>query len=228
MNQIVDQAIVLKRQEFGEADRIVTFLTKSNGKITGMVKGARRSKSKMAGGIELFSQSSVTFMVGKGEMRTIISTRLETHYGNIAKDVTRTMWAYEALKLLDKSTEEDCGPNFFELSQDLFEALNDNAISLNAVRLWFFVNLLAELGHSINTKTDDENKKLMPEGEFDFSFSSMSFVSNPNGQFGIDHIKLLRLAVSHKPATLFRVNGVNELVQRLLPVVEQATKLSAH
>ena len=47
MNTVVDQAIVLKRLEYGEADRILTVLTKNNGKLSVIAKGARRPKSKL-------------------------------------------------------------------------------------------------------------------------------------------------------------------------------------
>ena len=47
-------AIVLRRTDFGEADRIVNLLT-SEGKISAIARGARRQKSKLAGGIEIFA-----------------------------------------------------------------------------------------------------------------------------------------------------------------------------
>jgi len=224
MNQIVDQAIVLKRQEFGEADRIVTFLTRKSGKLTGMVKGARRSKSKMAGGIELFSQSSVTFMLGKGEMKTIISTRLETHYGNIAKDVTRTMWAYEALKFLDKATEEGCGPAYFDMAGKLLAALDDSNLPLDIVKLWFGVSLLIEMGHGINSDKNSVGGGLDAKDSFVFMFDTMSFAPVPNGPFLPAHIKFLRLAKNNLPVVLARVQKAPELARDLASVVEQCLK----
>ena len=47
------QAIVLRRTNFGEADRILTLLTPL-GQRGAMARGVRREKSKLAGGIELF------------------------------------------------------------------------------------------------------------------------------------------------------------------------------
>ena len=48
------RAIVLRRTNFGEADRIVDLLTPS-GRVSVMARGVRREKSKLAGGIELFA-----------------------------------------------------------------------------------------------------------------------------------------------------------------------------
>lgn len=223
-----DKAIVLKRQDFGEADRIVTFLTMENGKITGIVKGSRRAKSKMAGGIELFSISSITFLKGRSDMETIVSTRLEKHFGNIVRDVNKTMWAYEALKFLDKATEEATELAIFEIAANLMESLNDEAVPLEIVRLWFGVALLGELGHGINSKTDGEGNALDPASKFNFSYETMSFQAEPAGQYGVDHIKLLRLVSRHKPETIARVENVQKIANTLVPLVEQALRLSVH
>ena len=228
MNQVVDRAVVLKRQDFGEADRIVTFLTKNSGKITGMVKGARRPKSKMSGGIELFSLSSITFLAGKGDIKTVVSTRLDTHFGNITQDINRTMWAYEALKFLDKTTEEACEPAYYSFAGELFEALNNLTIPLEVVRLWFDARLLSMLGHGVNTETDAEGRKLQAGDHFHFAFETMAFVGEQNGSFNSDHIKVLRLVESQKPEVLARIQGAGELATALIPIIEQGIRLWVH
>ena len=48
------KAIVLRRTDYGEADRILQLLTPS-GKRSVIARGVRKEKSKLAGGIELFS-----------------------------------------------------------------------------------------------------------------------------------------------------------------------------
>ena len=60
MKQQTTKAIVLRRTNYGEADRIVTFLTPV-GKIRAMVKGVRGSKGKWAGGIGLFPRNPFHF-----------------------------------------------------------------------------------------------------------------------------------------------------------------------
>ena len=94
MKQIVTRGIILSRTDFGEADRILTILTHEQGKIRGIAKGVRKVKSKLAGGIELFSISQISFIQGKSDIYTLTSTRLEKHFGNIVHDIDRTMYAY--------------------------------------------------------------------------------------------------------------------------------------
>src|SRR4051812_30345333 len=105
MRQIVTKGIVLSRTDFGEADRILTVLTPNEGKISLMAKGVRKIKSKLAGGIELFSISSITFIPGRGEVGTLISSRLDIHFSNIVRDINRTMLGYDMLKLINRVTE---------------------------------------------------------------------------------------------------------------------------
>ncbi len=46
VNLYRDEAIVLRTQKLGEADRIVTFLTRNTGRVRAVGKGVRRTKSK--------------------------------------------------------------------------------------------------------------------------------------------------------------------------------------
>ena len=87
MKQIATQAIMLKRMNYGEADRIVTVLTADNGRLSMLAKGVRKSKSKLAGGLELFCVTDINYIYGKSDLKTIISTRLKEHYRNIVSNV---------------------------------------------------------------------------------------------------------------------------------------------
>lgn len=57
--------IVIRKIDFGEADRIVTVLTEDMGKIDCIAKGARRLKSKFCGRLELFSEVQLTCYQGQ-------------------------------------------------------------------------------------------------------------------------------------------------------------------
>ena len=136
MKQQTTPAIILRRTNYGEADRIVTFLTPI-GKIRAMVKGVRRSKSKLAAGIELFSESTVTFLETRGDLARVVSTRLETHWDPIIGDLQRMMFGYEAMKMLDKIIEDEAGREYFDLLRATLDALADLDLPLVAVEPWF-------------------------------------------------------------------------------------------
>jgi DNA repair protein RecO (recombination protein O) len=228
VRQQVTIGIVLRRTDYGEADRILTLLTPDQGKLRLMAKGVRRIKSKLAGGIELFSVSHVTYIQGRKDIGTLISARLDKHYGNIVKDIQRTMLAYELIKRLDKATEDEPEPEYFELLQQCFVALDDvSATSLELVQLWFMMQLLRIGGHMPNLQTNAAGGKLSPDERYGFSFEDMAFAASPNGPFTANHIKFLRLGFAgHPPKALGQIQGSAGLVSELLPIVQ--TMLQTH
>lgn len=220
MKQIVTQGIILSRTDYGEADRIITLLTPDQGKLRLMAKGVRRVKSKLAGGIELFSVSTITFVKGRGEVGTLISTRLAKHYGHIVEDLDRTMLGYDLIKQLNKVTEDEPEPEYFELLNQAFEALDDPGIPAQLVRFWFSSQLLRLSGHAPNLSTDDNGQKLDPEKSYDFNPGQMCFSAAPHGRFGASHIKFLRLSFAAHPAkTIAQVQGGTALAEDLAPLV---------
>jgi DNA repair protein RecO (recombination protein O) len=185
--------MVLTRTDFQEADRILTLLTPDYGKLRVIAKGVRRPRSKLAGGIELFSVSDITVLPGRGELGTLVSTRLQNHYGNIVKDIQRTMLGYELLKRMNKLTEDAAGAEYFNLLQASFEGLNDLELSIDLVELWFTMQLLKVTGHMPNLRTDDKGKKLDANENYIFEFGTMAFSRQEKGPYAANHIKLMRL-----------------------------------
>jgi DNA repair protein RecO (recombination protein O) len=229
VKQLVTTAIILKRTDYGEADRILTLLTPEYGKLALMAKGVRRVKSKLAGGIELFSVSEITFIKGRGDVGTLVSTRLVKHYERIVASLDRTMLGYDLIKQLNKATEDEPESEYFELLHQAFEALNDAAIPLPTISLWFNTQLLRLSGHSPNLQTDDHGIKLAAEQHYQFNYDAMAFSANPNhGEFSADHIKLLRLAFAgNVPKVLAQVRGSELLIASLTPLVQNIAHSTA-
>ena len=192
-HQIITTGIVLTRTDFQEADRILTLLTPDNGKLRVIAKGVRRQRSKLAGGIELFSVSDVTVLPGRGELGTLVSTRLKTHYGDIVTDINRTMLGYDLLKRMNRLTEDAAGEEYFHLLQAGLNGLNDLSLSAELVELWFTMQLLRITGHAPNLKTDNKDHKLEADKQYLFDFDAMAFGKQDNGPYAANHIKLMRL-----------------------------------
>jgi DNA repair protein RecO (recombination protein O) len=227
VNRLQTSGTVLRRTDYGEADRIVTMLTPDYGKLRLMARGVRKPKSKLAGGIELFSVSDVTFIRGKGDIGTLISTRLVKHYGRIVNDIERVRLGYDLIKLLDKVTEDEPEPEYFELMEQALEALDDPEISQTLIRAWFSAQLLAQAGHSPNLKTDTSGRDLQPGQKYGFDFERMSFEPIEKGGFAGDDIKFLRLLFNgNRPKALSRVDGLDGLLGRCAPPL--SVMLSSH
>ncbi len=221
MKQLLTDAIVLARTDYGEADRIITLLTPQQGKLRLMAKGVRRVKSKLAGGIELFSVSTITYVKGRGDIGTLVSTRLLKHYGSIVKDLDRTMLGYELIKLLNRVTEDEPEAEYFDLLRHAFEALDDPSVPPEVIRYWFSAQLLRQAGHTPNLQTDTEGAKLDAGQMYEFSFDDMCFTPLPGrGHYSADHIKFLRLSFNAHPArVLAQVRGGEQLTAELSPLV---------
>lgn len=224
MRQQTSPAIVLRRTNYGEADRIVTFLTPI-GKVKAIVKGVRRSKSKLAGGIELFSESTITFLQTQGDLQRIISTRLETHWDGIVGDLQRMMFGYEAMKLMDTIIEDEAERDYYELLRDTLAILGEAEVSLSGIKTWFYLRLLKLQGREPNLHTDQRGAKLVDDELYGFSAEEMCFYSSPNGTFRTEHIKLLRLLASHKSQVLRQVKDLTATAKPLETLLEQIAKL---
>lgn len=226
MNQTVTTGIVLARTNYGEADRILTILTPDQGKLRLIAKGVRKSKSKLAGGIELLSVSDITFIRGRGDIGTLVSTRLQTHYGDIVKDIDRTMIAYECIKQLNKATEDEPEPEYFTLLQQSLEALNQADVSLELIQLWFSAQLLKLAGHTPNLQTDTTGVRLAQDKSYTFSFDDMTFTEGPTGRFTAAQIKLLRLLFGdHTAQQVRQVQGIEKYLEHLTPLVQTMRSL---
>lgn len=65
MNLYRDEAIVLRTQKLGEADRIITLLTRHTGRVRAVGKGVRRTKSKFGSRLEPFMHVDVQLVHGR-------------------------------------------------------------------------------------------------------------------------------------------------------------------
>ncbi len=222
MKQFTTQGIILTRTDFGEADRILTFITPDHGKVKAIAKGVRKSKAKLAGAVELFSVSELTMVVGRGEINTLISARLARHYGQIVKDIDRTNAAYEVLRILNKATEDKTEQEYFELLDMVLAAFDDTSIEVGLTELWFRMQLLKIAGHSPNLHSDVRGAKLSQSGSYDFQHERMHFVPKlvREGQYNTDQIKFLRLGfAARSPGVLQRVQGAQGLAEATRPLV---------
>jgi DNA repair protein RecO len=222
VKQTITTGIILSRTDYGEADRILTVLTPDHGKLRLMARGVRKIKSKLAGGIELFSTSNVTFIPGKGDgLGTLISTRLIKHYGRIVNDIDRVQLGYELIRVLNRATEDHPETEYYHLMEQAFAALDDPAINTNLIRAWFQAQILRTGGHSPNLKTDTNDRPLNPDTTYNFDFEAMTFAPHHRGAHTAAHIKTLRLLFStHQPADIAKVQGLDELLNSL----EQMTR----
>ena len=100
------EAIVTRRVDFGEADRLLTLYSKELGKISAIAKGARKPQSRKTGHVELFMRSK--FFIAKGRNLDIITqAEMIDSYAPLRADLMRVTLASYVVELLDRFTVED-------------------------------------------------------------------------------------------------------------------------
>ena len=99
-------AVILKRSDIGEADRLLTIYTPMLGKLRVTAKGVRKTQSRKSGHVELFSHSNLQLARGRN---LDIVTQAETIEPFLAlrEDLDRTAHAYYFAELIDQFSEEE-------------------------------------------------------------------------------------------------------------------------
>lgn len=121
------KGIILKRQDFGEADKILTIYTASQGKIKAKALGIRKVLSKLGGHLELFNLVDLSLVTGKS-LDTITACQTIETFPNLKGNLRKTSLAYYAAELLDKLTlEKQKDYRIFRLIEEIFTALNNKA-----------------------------------------------------------------------------------------------------
>lgn len=211
------EAIVLRRTDYGEADRIVQFLTPGS-KIAVLARGVRREKSKLAGGIELLAVCDITVHEGKGQLLTLTSARSSQFFGKILHDFNRLNFAYFVLRDIAKAAEQIDEPEFFTITKRTLAALDDSAIPLGVIELCYRLQMAALLGVGVNLTRDRDGKKLRVDVRYSFSVGDMAFFEKEQGEFSADSIKILRLASVAAPKVVASVQRVEQFLPSVLTV----------
>ena len=99
------EAIVLRRRDFGEADRILTLFTPELGKIHALAKGIRKPASRKAGHLELYTRSNLFLAKGR-EMDLVTQAVTVDAYRPLREDLLRSTYGTYCVELLDKFTPE--------------------------------------------------------------------------------------------------------------------------
>lgn len=157
---------VIKRINFGEADKIVTIYSWHYGKICGIAKGIRKMTSRKAGSLELFNLTSIYLARGKN-LDIICETQLVNSYPDFRKNLSKVSLAYQFCELVDRLLPEN-QPNqeIFTLLKQSLEYLTKKEVKLSNLALTFKQNLLKFSGFGFpfgqkDTKIDNFIEEIM-------------------------------------------------------------------
>lgn len=108
-------AIILRRADLGEADRLLTVFTPRRGKLRLVAKGVRKTQSRKAGHLELFTHATVQVAAGRN-LDIITQADTVESYRALRDDLDKIGHAYYIAELIDQFTEDsDPAYPIFEL-----------------------------------------------------------------------------------------------------------------
>lgn len=186
------ESIVLRRTDFGEADRLLTVFTPHRGKMRLLAKGARKPSSRKSGHVELFSHGQLLVATGR-DLDIVTQAETMEPFLPLREDLERTTYAYYVAELADAFTaERDENRPLFDLLKDAFGWLCSTHDLPLAAR-YYELHLLALVGYQPQLFLCGRCKKhLEPE----VNFLGIAEGSMYCRQCGHDQVGRLELSVN--------------------------------
>jgi DNA repair protein RecO (recombination protein O) len=105
-----DRAVVLRQHKLGEADRIVTLLTRDHGLVRAVAKGVRRTRSKFGARLEPFAHIDVQLHPGRNLDIVTQVQAIDAFATDIVSDYGRYTCACAVLETAERLAGEERAP----------------------------------------------------------------------------------------------------------------------
>src|SRR5664279_5276669 len=106
-----DSAVVLRVSKLGEADRIVTLLTRREGRVRAVAKGVRRTKSRFGSRLEPFSHVDLQLYLGRNLDIVTQAVTLDPFGSVLVADYPRYTCATAIVETAERLTSEEREPS---------------------------------------------------------------------------------------------------------------------
>ena len=93
--------IVLRTYKLGEADRIVSIVTDTHGKVRAVAKGIRKTKSRIGARLEPMSHVSLLIYKGRSDLDIVSQAESIENYRSVREDLDRLTHATALLEAVD-------------------------------------------------------------------------------------------------------------------------------
>lgn len=226
MGLLKTSGIVIKQVNFGEADKILTILTKEHGKIQAVARGARKTKNPFLASTQLFCYSDFVCYQGKS-MIYINQAELREAFYDLRTNLENLTYASYILELTNVATQEHQREEkfFLLLAHTLKHITYSKKIDINLITLTFQVKLIAlsgyaphledcvSCGHPLNKKIKMSSKMGGPLCPQCFHFDPYAMGLNQEGRGAL-------FFVLHKPLSkLDQLEISKATIKRLIKIM---------
>ena len=141
-------ALVLRRTDYRDYDRMITLLTAENGKVEAVVRGCRRPKSELINAAEPFVCGKYRLFMAHGRY-TVTQCSVTDGFYPLREDIDRLTLGAGWLKLLEETSvyDEPAG-ELFDLALKAISFLSYTGTDLKLLNAMFLMKLLRILGMS--------------------------------------------------------------------------------
>jgi len=172
--QAESAAIVLDCRDHGESDLIVTFFCQHHGRLTGIAKGAKRSKKRFVNKLELFSSLRIPHTTPQNNRLAFIAgAELLDGFINLREDISCYATASiirEITLLATKEVEGD--EELYPLLMWVFSSLNSERPPI-PILVFFLIRFFSIIGYSPQLKSClGCGKQLQPDETYRFHIAS--------------------------------------------------------
>jgi DNA repair protein RecO len=171
------EAIILKKQPFGEADEIVTFFTLEQGKVRALAKSSKLPTSKLQYALQPTFHVRVT-LAGNGHLAKIIRTQILEPFALLHDHPDRLQYWYSAAELVVKSLGDEAKHEvaFDELLRFLNALRAESATNSGLVRslIKFKLKFFESLGMGIHLPATQEGQLLFSPSHGGFYYGAAS------------------------------------------------------
>lgn len=141
------KGIILRTHKLGESDRIVTILTNSYGKVSGVAKGVRKTKSKFGSRVEPFTHVDLVLYEGRN-LDIITQAEIIDSFSGIRDNFDRITYGSAMLDLANKvSTEGERDITLYNLLLKSFRVLSETKKNFRLLLIAFDIKLMAISGY---------------------------------------------------------------------------------
>lgn len=224
------KGIVLNRRDFRENDSLVTFYTQDKGKIDLVVRGTKKSLSKLVGHIEPINHSDVMVVLGRtyNYVGSVFNINV---FSGIKNDFQNVEIAGKALSVFNKIVKpdhEDRG--LYDGLLKFLDILDSQSIDKNLFYNFFLLKILTHLGYLPELYNCTKcGKKIDPTSNF-FSSHAGGIICNGCGNnreylyLSADGIKILRFVVSNELEKFTKLKISDDLKKEVILCISNFTR----
>lgn len=221
-------AIILKKKEVGETDRLYTLYTSKHGKVQTVAKGVRKPEAKLAGQLETLMHGLVIIVKGRG-MGKVAGAVAEHAFPHLRTDVDILRRVLDTVNAFERMVEwDESDPELFDLLLEYLRLADDLAKEKKREKVWllsegFLMQLYAHLGYRIETGTCAVSGEKLRSGEQHFFSPSQGGVLSGEHHHGDGQaipvsettIKYIRLFLNNRLESLEKIQATERELREI-------------